>query len=317
MFGTDEFFKKQNMGLLCKDDTCSVYQIRNKTGDGIVSFYSIYPGISVLYNDFHMSECPPRCFEKSHLINIHHCLEGRVESEVVDGSYIYLSSGDTMIENFSMEHRYCSFPFSHFHGVVVTISVEEAIADMGDFLTLFEIDFKLFEEFFTEHKRPVILHGNDELNHIFSDLYHVPDEIKKEYLRIKVLELLLILKTIDINKAEVKRPYFYKTQVEKIKAIRNLIIANPEHHYTIENLALRFDISVSSLKSCFKGVYDTAIYTYMRNYRMNMAATLLTQSNESIAEIAGKVGYSNSSKFSRAFKAVKGVTPIEYRKIKI
>ena len=96
-----------------------------------------------------------------------------------------------------------------------------------------------------------------------------------------------------------------------------LMTANPEIHYTMEELSGQFDISVSALKHCFKGVYGTAIFTYMRNYRMDMAATLLTQTDESITSIAGKVGYANSSKFSEAFKSIKGKTPLEYRKIKI
>ena len=110
MFGTEQFFKSQHMGLLCRDEACSVYQMRNETGDGVATFYPVYPGISVMYSDFHMTDCPPRRFEKSRFINIHHCLEGRVESEVYNGTYIYLEPGDTMIENFSMEHQYCSFP---------------------------------------------------------------------------------------------------------------------------------------------------------------------------------------------------------------
>ena len=60
-----------------------------------------------------------------------------------------------------------------------------------------------------------------------------------------------------------------------------------------------------------------AIYTYMRNYRMDLAASLLANTDQSVMEIAGKVGYTNSSKFSEAFKSVKGKTPLEYRKIKI
>ena len=56
---------------------------------------------------------------------------------------------------------------------------------------------------------------------------------------------------------------------------------------------------------------------YMRNYRMDLAASLLTQTDEPITVIAGKVGYTNTSKFSEAFKKVKGKTPLEYRKIKI
>ena len=71
------------------------------------------------------------------------------------------------------------------------------------------------------------------------------------------------------------------------------------------------------IRDSFKGVYGTAIYTYMRNYRLDLAASLLTQTDEPITVIAGKVGYTNASKFSEAFKNVKGKTPLEYRKVKI
>ena len=106
-------------------------------------------------------------------------------------------------------------------------------------------------------------------------------------------------------------------QVEKVKAIMSFMTNEPERHFTMEELSEKFDISTSALKQCFKGVYGTAIYTYMRNYRMDLAASLLTQTDEPITVIAGKVGYTNTSKFSEAFKKVKGKTPLEYRKIKI
>lgn len=43
---------------------------------------------------------------------------------------------------------------------------------------------------------------------------------------------------------------------------------------------------------------------------MDIAAYLLTQTDEPITVIAGKVGYTNTSKFSEAFKKVKGKTPL-------
>ena len=42
-----------------------------------------------------------------------------------------------------------------------------------------------------------------------------------------------------------------------------------------------------------------------------------SETNYAITTIAGKVGYTNTSKFSEAFKKVKGKTPLEYRKVKI
>ena len=108
----------------------------------------------------------------------------------------------------------------------------------------------------------------------------MPDNIRLEYLRVKILELLVTLKTVDPTVLGVERPYFYKTQVEKVKAIMSFMTNEPERHFTMEELSEKFDISTSALKQCFKGVYGTAIYTYMRNYRMDLAASLLTQTDE-------------------------------------
>ena len=60
---SDLFFSQQNMNLLCRDESCSVYQMKNETGDGIATYYEVYPGIGVIYNDFHMASCPPRRFD--------------------------------------------------------------------------------------------------------------------------------------------------------------------------------------------------------------------------------------------------------------
>lgn len=314
----DRFFMRQNMNLICRDEACSVYQMKNDSGDGTVTFYEVYPGIAVMYNDFHMASCSPRKFEDGkHTISVHHCREGRIEWEVNNGAYLYLASGDIMLDSSLTENKHCSFPVSHYHGITITISVYDAIEGIRDLFSVFSIDLEKLEQLFALKKRPFIMHGDSVPDHVISELYQVPDSIRLEYLRVKVLELLVTLKTVDPSIVGEERPYFYKTQVEKVKAIMRFMTDNPDCHFTMDELSAKYDISVSALKQCFKGVYGTAIYTYMRNYRMDLAASMLIQTDEPVTVIAGKVGYTNSSKFSEAFKSVKGKTPLEYRKIKI
>ncbi len=314
----DRFFMRQNMNLICRDEACSVYQMKNDSGDGTVTFYEVYPGIAVMYNDFHMASCSPRKFEDGkHTISVHHCREGRIEWEVNNGAYLYLASGDIMLDSSLTENKHCSFPVSHYHGITITISVSDAIEGVKDLFSVFSIDLEKLEQLFALKKRPFIMHGDSVPDHVISELYQVPDSIRLEYLRVKVLELLVTLKTVDPSIVGEERPYFYKTQVEKVKAIMRFMTDNPDCHFTMDKLSAKYDISVSALKQCFKGVYGTAIYTYMRNYRMDLAASVLIQTDEPVTVIAGKVGYTNSSKFSEAFKSVKGKTPLEYRKIKI
>ena len=134
------------------------------------------------------------------------------------------------------------------------------------------------------------------------------------YFRIKTLELLLYLDALELP-AESEKPYFYKTQVEKMKAIHRLLTGDLERHYTITELSRRFSIPTTALKECFKSVYGQPINTYMRCLRMDRAALLLRQEpHAGVAEIAGRVGYDSASKFAAAFKAVKGKTPLEYRR---
>jgi AraC-like DNA-binding protein len=103
--------------------------------------------------------------------------------------------------------------------------------------------------------------------------------------------------------------------VEKVKAIQALLISDLTKNYTIEELSEQFDIALTPLKNCFKSVYGSPIFTYMRTYRMNYAAALLKSNKEiKITDIAGMVGYDSPSKFSSAFRQEMGKTPLEYRK---
>ena len=83
----------------------------------------------------------------------------------------------------------------------------------------------------------------------------------------------------------------------------------------MDELAERFQISLTGMKTCFKEIFGDSMYSYLRRYRMNVAATMLRQdSQKGIAEIAGAVGYESPSKFATAFGQVIGQTPMEYRK---
>ena len=69
-----------------------------------------------------------------------------------------------------------------------------------------------------------------------------------------------------------------------------------------------------ALKTGFKGVYGSPIYTYIRTYKMNVAASMLvTDRKKKIIDVAASVGYDNPSKFAAAFKELFGMSPAEYR----
>lgn len=111
------------------------------------------------------------------------------------------------------------------------------------------------------------------------------------------------------------KPYYDKTQMEKIRAIHEQITSNLQERVTIEELSKQYDMPATSMKKCFREIYGDSIYSYQKRYRMNVAANLLMEDSKvEIQEIALKMGYENPGKFSSAFKSVKSVTPAKYRK---
>ena len=49
--------EEQNTMLLAESDGCAVWQLRNETGEGTVTCYTIFPGVELRFRDLHMTHC--------------------------------------------------------------------------------------------------------------------------------------------------------------------------------------------------------------------------------------------------------------------
>lgn len=279
--------------------------------------HKIFDGAFVMYSDMHLKECVSH-FQSStgsSLLYIDHCREGRIENEIGNHAYGYLQEHEMRVDNRRFHSGRVCFPLCHYHGMTLGFDLEIAVPALRDFFGGFSVDLYELQKKYRNDKKPFVIHNEPGIEHIFSELYFVPQQIKGDYYKVKALELLLYLDALQISESKEERPYFYKGQVEKIKAIHDLITTDLQEHYTMDELAERFQISLTGMKNCFKEVYGDSMYSYLRRYRMNIAATMLRQdSKKGIAEIAGAVGYESPSKFATAFRQVMGQTPMEYRK---
>ncbi len=288
-------------------------QVRNRTGTGVMTMYDVLPGIAVMYNDFHMREIKSEYFAKTELFCVDHCREGRIEQQLRPGVFCYTGAGDLRIDKRNGHNADFYFPLSHYHGITIGFEPLEADKSIHAVFPDFPVSIAYLRERFCSNEGQFFLRNEPAIEHIFSELYHVPENIKTHYLQIKVFELLLFLAGIEFTGSAEAKPYFYKSQTEKVKAACELISENLNRHYTVEELAERFAVSATALKNCFKAIYGSSIYSFLRSARMNYAATLLRTTDLSVAQVAGEVGYSNPSKFSAAFQKEIEVLPLEYR----
>lgn len=300
--------------MIKHSNDCVIYKMKSHDGEGVMTSYQVFPGIELIYNDFHMGDCFHNKQPHADIMEINHCREGRFECEFLDGEYAYLGEGDLAVNMLSNRTAKSCFPLEHYHGVSVIICLDEAQSAISCVLDNISIDLYSLRDKLCYKDRCFIMRAKNSIEHIFFELYTVPDEVKHGYFKLKVLELLLFLSIVDIEEQREERKYFQKSQVDIIKAIKGYMTQNLEQHSTLEELSRNFKIPITAMKLCFKEVYGTSIYAYMRSYRMQAAAVMLRQGNDSVAIIAGKVGYSNSSKFASAFKDIIGMAPLEYRK---
>lgn len=109
---------------------------------------------------------------------------------------------------------------------------------------------------------------------------------------------------------------FQDRQIETVKKVHDFMCEHISERFTIEDLARRFGMNTTTLKTVFKDVYGTSLASHIKEHRMEKAAELLAGTDLSISEVASMVGYESQGKFSATFKEFFGMIPSEYKKEK-
>ena len=103
-------------------------------------------------------------------------------------------------------------------------------------------------------------------------------------------------------------------QVEIVRQMHDMLTRDLSQRITIEELSRRFHMNPSTLKELFKAVYGNSIAAHMREHRMEHAAVLLRDSDDSVSTISRAVGYESPSKFTAEFRKLYEMLPTEYRR---
>lgn len=88
---------------------------------------------------------------------------------------------------------------------------------------------------------------------------------------------------------------------------------NPARRWTVDDLARECGTSRTVLAERFNDVMGQAPIEYVTGWRMQLAAERMRSGSDSLAVIAGDVGYESEAAFNRAFKRVTGIAPGRWR----
>lgn len=285
----------------------------------VITHHEIFPGILFAFHDIHADHLDyedVRVQFPKDMLSIQHCREGRFEGEYANGECFYLGQGDLSVNLPAYSPSQNTFPLSHYHGCNIAIlpgPAEESVRELERRLGPTGIDFQKVTDLLQTDNHLAIFRSDPSIQHILSEAYLSRGDAKESYLRLKVLELLMYLCSAA-PPSSTQRTYYDHNQVRTVKEIRAYLTAHLDERCTLQELSLRFHMPLTSMKSCFKGVFGMSINAYLREYRLQAAAELLRASSLPIGDIAMRVGYESHSKFAEAFQKKFGQTPARYRK---
>jgi len=135
----------------------------------------------------------------------------------------------------------------------------------------------------------------------FISLLEILNLISKS--EIKTLSSLINLKKYDGNEGK------------RMSDIFQYSMNNFHKEVTLKNASDIANMTPNAFCRYFKQRTNKTFVNFLIDIRIGHACKLLTNKNDfSITEISYKSGFNNLANFNRKFKAIKGVTPSEYRK---
>ena len=90
--------------------------------------------------------------------------------------------------------------------------------------------------------------------------------------------------------------------------------ANYAQPLTLQQLADLVYLSPAYFCHAFHRATGTSPIAFLNGYRIEQAARMLAETDESISRIAEAVGFDNFSYFIRKFREYKRISPREYRR---
>ncbi|MDY7395209.1 AraC family transcriptional regulator [Aureibaculum sp. 2210JD6-5] len=250
----------------------------------------------------------------SSYIQFHFCLKGDSKFLFNNGNYSFDVADEHSLLLYNpqtnlplhLELSAKSWVISLFISIKKFHSLFSEEADYIHFLTDDNKDKKYYD---TKEITPAI---SVVLNQMIN--YNIHRSIEKLYLQGKVYELL----SLSFNhggEADVEQcPFLVDEQnVLKIRRAKDIIIANMTEPPSLKDLANEVDLNLKKLKTGFKQIYGDTVYSFLFDYKMEVARKLLETNQYNVNEVGLKVGYSTSSHFISAFKKKYGTTPKKYK----
>jgi AraC-like DNA-binding protein len=139
--------------------------------------------------------------------------------------------------------------------------------------------------------------------------------IRRLYLESKALELLALQFQQAANQIEsdCSPPILSPSDLERIYAAKAILSDRLTNPPELLELAHLVGLNDFKLKQGFKQIFNTTVFGYVYEQRMQRAQQLLQERYMNVEEVAHALGYANRSSFATAFRRKFGINPKSYQ----
>lgn len=282
-------------------------ELTDDTGKGVTEIFQVFPGIYLMYNDFHMEHCQSSYAPEGDFWGIEYCHSGSTEWKLENGDYAYLGAETLMSCDYNECGENFSFPGRLFEGLTLGFEMPLAEKSIPKELNvnLLQLKDKI------SASELIDIAGKAEIEAALKLLYAARHQTNL-HRKLAVSHFLIYL--ADLEADQLEPIYIGKQAAEKIKKIEHFLRENLDHRWTLHEISTQFQIPISVLRRNFERVFGVTMADHMRRIRAEKAKEMLLNTRKSIGEIAAELGYDNASKFSKAFRMYENLSPSTYRK---
>ncbi|WP_322924257.1 response regulator transcription factor [Paenibacillus campi] len=164
------------------------------------------------------------------------------------------------------------------------------------------------------------IHFFAALTHAAKEMHHHEVAIQQHELLLRLLQSQTCFELQDVFEAikswilNMHKPHVQSLNLTVNKAL-HLIHQQYQQGITLDEIAGMLHITPEYLSSLFNKEVKRSFSSYVKELRINKAKELLIVSGLKAYEVANQIGYSDSTYFSRVFKEVTGMSPVEYQKL--